>query len=61
MEPIAMTEYLPGLLNWELFIQVLEVVLSICVVFLISSVFTCLGMLLRREGCERNPTAIVLR
>jgi hypothetical protein len=61
MEPVAMTELLPGLLNWELFIQIFEIVLSVCVAFMIASVIGSIGWLLFKEGKEPNPQCIVIR
>lgn len=61
MEPVAMTEFLPGLLNWELFIQIFEIVLSVCVAFMISSVIGSIGWLLFKEGKEPNPQGVVIR
>ena len=61
MEPVAMTEFLPGLLNWELFIQIFEIVLTVCVAFLIASVIGSIGWLLFKEGKEPNPQGVVIR
>jgi hypothetical protein len=61
MEPVAMTEFLPGLLNWELFIQIFEIVLSVCVAFMIASVIGSIGWLLFKEGKEPNPQGVVIR
>ncbi len=61
MEPVAMTEFLPGLLNWELFIQIFEILMSGGLAFLIASVLGSIGWLLFREGKDRNVQSLVIR
>lgn len=61
MEPVAMTEFLPGLLNWELFIQIIEILMIVGLAFLISSVLGSIGWLMFREGKDRNVQSLVIR
>ncbi|MBK6798626.1 MAG: hypothetical protein IPG76_18055 [Acidobacteria bacterium] len=61
MEPLAMTEFLPGLLNWELFIQIFEILMSGSLAFLIASVLGSIGWLLFREGKDPNVQSLVIR
>ncbi|MBK8312932.1 MAG: hypothetical protein IPL01_02415 [Acidobacteria bacterium] len=61
MEPVAMTELLPGLLNWELFIQIFEILMSGGLALLIASVIGSIGWLLFREGKDPNVQSLVIR
>ncbi|MBK6796869.1 MAG: hypothetical protein IPG76_08760 [Acidobacteria bacterium] len=61
MEPVAMTELLPGLLNWELFIQIFEILMSVGLAFLIASVLGSIGWLMFREGKDPNVQSLVIR